>query len=212
MNSGRQIEQQTIVQNKMILIVGDPWSWKSFMASLLGSFYQEIYSNIKIEYFWKQISNDIRSIDDISKISFSEKKGCIILDEAWVNMNSRRFMTDENMRYWELAMLWRKLNKDIYIIAQMDYTVDKSVRNLCRYTIHMRAWYSWKNYLMFEFDVMDRSGQLVSQKQIDLFEWARQSGFSYSSLESSRIWRSTEETLDKEEILYANFGKRARKF
>jgi chloramphenicol 3-O-phosphotransferase len=94
------MSESTIVQNRLIMVTWIPWSWKSFMAALLGSIYREIHSNLKIDYYWIQVSNDLYDINQIEKIKFNETKWCIILDEAWINMNSRKFMTDENQLYW----------------------------------------------------------------------------------------------------------------
>lgn len=180
--------EQVIVQNKLILITGLPWSWKSFFWTFLASNYREIFSNLRIFYHWDQISNDLYSLEEIWKIWFWRIKGCILLDEAGVNMNSRRFMTDENQKYWELAMLWRKLNKDIIVIAQMDHTVDKNVRMLCQYHIEMRAWRSWPDYLTFEYTTWSREWKLLNELEIDLMKWSKLSWITYSSLENSKIW------------------------
>ena len=211
------MSESVIVQNKLILITGMPWSGKSFIAALLASIYREIDSNLKISYYWQQVSNDLYDIKQIWKIRFWEIKWCIVLDEAWVNMNSRKFMTDENQLYWELAMLWRKLNKDIIVIAQMDHTVDKNVRLLCKYHFEMNSWQIWQDYLMFEYNLYNRHWNLLCQKQIDLFEWARLSGFSYSSLEDSKIWKikywdedDTEDVIEKE--ISDSYKERSRKF
>lgn len=184
MNGG---SEQVIVQNKLILITWLPWSWKSFFGTFLASNYREIYSNLRIFHNEVQISNDLYSLEEIWKISFWKIKGCILLDEAWVNMNSRRFMTDENQKYWELAMLGRKLNKDIIVIAQMDHTVDKNVRMLCQYHIEMRAWRSWPDYLTFEYTTWSREWKLLNELEIDLMKWSNISWFTYSSLENSKI-------------------------
>jgi hypothetical protein len=65
---------------------------------------------------------------------------------------------------------------------------------------------------MFEYTVYNRKGDFMCQKQIDLFEWARLSGFSYSSLESSKIWKikNTEENIYDEEIEYESERKKKR--
>lgn len=181
-------QQNIIVQNKLILITWLPWSWKSFFGTFLATAYREIYSNLKIFHNGEQISNDLYSMEEIWKIWFSKIKWVILLDEAGVNMNSRRFMTDENQKYWELAMLGRKLNKDIIVIAQMDHTVDKNVRLLCQYHIEMKAWYNGPNYLNFQYTTLNREWRLLNELEIDLIEWGKLSWFTYSSLENSKIW------------------------
>ena len=53
------------IKNKMYIITGDPWSWKSIFASMLCSTYPEIWSNLNITYRGKTIVNTIKNIEII---------------------------------------------------------------------------------------------------------------------------------------------------
>ncbi len=175
------------IKNKMYIITWDPWSWKSIFASMLCSTYSEIWSNLNITYNWKNIVNTIKNIEDIAKVRFSEKKWVILLEEMWVNANSRRSFSEENMIFSELAMLGRKLNKDIFYIAQIRRTVDVNLRDLTLYEFQMNSWLIGTNYPMFSVTVRDRGDNILWVKELDLIAWQRASGIGYDSLETSRI-------------------------
>lgn len=65
----------------------------------------------------------------------------ILLEEAGINVSSRRFMSEQNMEFSELGMLGRKKNKDIIFIAQIERTVDVNIRELCQYRFDMRSFF-----------------------------------------------------------------------
>lgn len=181
----------TIVKNKIISFVGLPWSGKTFLAVQMASTYPRwtIYSNVDIYENWKLISKPIRDIDDLERIPFTDEKGVILLDELWVNNNSRRAMSESNLIFWRLAMLWRKLNKDIYHIAQLEAMNDKYFRELSEYRFELDSYFvAWKkDYLEYQAKIYNRQGYLVKIVQIDLIKWCELSGISYNSLERSVI-------------------------
>ena len=138
----------------------------------------------------------MKSIDDVENVKFSKTKGVIILDEAGVNMNSRKFATDENMKYWRLAMLGRKLNKDIIVVAQMRHTVDKNVRMLCKFIFEMNSFFESKNYLLYEAKLYDRYDSVRWIKVYDLIKWSELTWYTYSSLETSEIAKNDVKTKE----------------
>lgn len=175
-----------VIQNRIIMITGLPWTGKSFLAAFFASFYREIYSNLEIKLKWAVVSNPIWDLSSIQKIGFSRVKGCIIIEEAWVNISSRSFMSEANMEFSALWMLWRKKNKDIFVIAQLGRTIDVNIRELCQFRFDMRSWRVGSS-IMFEMTIYDRFGNILGSKDIDLVEWARYTWYSYSTLEDSII-------------------------
>lgn len=178
---------EKVIQNRLTIIEGLPGKWKSFFASFQWSFYEYIFSNIDLFRNWKIISNPIRKMTDIEKIPYTDTKWLIIIDEAWVNVSSRKFFSEENAIFGKLWMLWRKLNKDIIFIAQISRTVDVNIRELAVYKYEMNSWYIDSNRLMFEFTVKDRFDNVLWTKEIDLTSWAEENWFSYNTLENSVI-------------------------
>lgn len=190
-----------IIRNKIILILGRPWEGKTFLATFLASHYDRIYSNVNIVKNWKNISSFISSIDEIQDIKFSEKKGVILLDEWWVNVNARRSQSDDNRIYWELGMLSRKLNVDIIICAQLGRMVDVYFRELANYVFEMHAWFDRPSYLMFESRIYrynENGKSLIKIARFDLFSWTKITWITYSTLETSKIQSSKKNKWDQE--------------
>lgn len=187
-----------IVRNKIVLILGRPGEGKSFLSVFMASVYPRIYSNIAIlDKSWKTISNYIKNLEDVSKISFSPKKWVIVLDEWWINLNARDSMSSQNREFWELGILSRKLNVDIILCGQLGRMIDVYFRELAHYTFHMHAWFDRKDYLLFEAKIFSGIGEnIVKVARFDLFEFSRLTWITYNSLETSRI-----EKRKKHEVL-----------
>lgn len=176
-----------IIQNKIFLIEGDPGSGKSIMASAIMSTYSRIYSNLDLKYRGKTVNARLISdMTDIADIPFSETKGIVCIDEGGVNVNSRRFMTEKNLEFSELAMLGRKKNVDICMIAQREFMLDKNFRELAKFVISMNSYFVGRDHLMFEFKIFAK-GQYRKTGKIDLIEWSKRSGFTYDTLDSAKI-------------------------
>lgn len=194
--------ENKIIRNKTILITGDPGSWKTFLSSFFAFSYfinnQKIFSNIDFFYKWwvERINKKIQKIQDIKYIDFQDNKWLIIIDEAWINANARRSMSDKNLEFNELTFLWRKKNCDIIYIAQLDFSVDKYIRSLATFQINMTSYWSWNHYLMYTMEIKKKDF-LIWYKEIDLIAFARDSEFTYNTLESSKI-ESEKETKKRE--------------
>lgn len=202
-----------IIQNKIITVYGDPWSWKTLITLFfVGYFhicgYKRIFSNVEYKYKWKRINRTIKDIKDIeNKIKFSEQKGIVVIDEWGLNINSRRSNSNENLEYARLWMLWRKKNVDIVIVAQLDYSIDKYFRDLSFASFYMESYFIRKDYLMFEVTIY-RKDYLVWKKEFDLFYLIQNTYFEYNTLESSMIWN--EEETNKKYIIEENKNKKLK--
>lgn len=177
-----------IIRNRIILIQGRPGEGKTFLATFIAAAYPRIYSNVNLfDANGHPMSSFIRNIDDLQKIEFSETKWVAILDEWGININARDSHSKENRVYGELGMLWRKLNIDIIICAQLGRMIDVYFRELANYRFEMHAWFEKKDYLMFEAKIYWSGDNIVKIARFDLFEFTRLTGVSYNTLESSRI-------------------------
>lgn len=178
-----------IVQNKIISVIWFPGSWKTFFATMLAFWYPDdrIFANIDIYRYWKRISKRIRDLDDLEHVVYNDRKWILILDEMWINANSRRSMTEANMKFWEVAMLWRKKNVDIINCAQLNGMADKVFRDLSVMRFEMDSYYKSKNYLMFEANVFNKYWIKYKKIKLDLFQLEELTGLTYNTLESSRI-------------------------
>lgn len=194
-----------IIKNKIILILGKPGEGKTFLAHFIASNYKRIYSNVNfLDDKWNVVNEHIKNIEDLKEIWFSPEKWVIVLDEWGVNINARRSSSDDNRVYGELGMLWRKLNADIIICAQLGRMIDVYFRELANYIFEMHAWFEKKDYLMFEAKIYSNGGDtIIKVARFDLFEWVRLTWFTYNTLEQSRIkWkeRNPVENVQKNEI------------
>lgn len=96
-------------------------------------------------------------------------------------------MSESNMEFGKLGMLGRKKNVDIIVISQLERMTDVYFRELSTASFQMRSWFVDSEKLMFEFSLLDQFGDIQWSKFVDLFEWAKTTGYSYDSLESSTI-------------------------
>lgn len=175
-----------IIQNEIYTIYWKPWKWKTFFAAYLASIHKRIYANFEIMFKGKQVANIIWNIDDIEKIDYSDMKGVVVLDEGGINLNARRSMSDANMEFWKLGMLWRKKNVNIIVISQLERMTDIYFRELSGCSFTMNSWFESHDKLMFEFE-LSRNGKVVWSKFVDLFEWSQKTGYTYDTLESGKI-------------------------
>lgn len=90
------------------------------------------------------------------------------------------------MEFGKLLMLGRKKNLNIITISQLERMTDVYARELSKNSFHMRSWFVTPDKLMFEYTV-SKNGQIVGSKFVDLFEWSRLTGYSYNTLETSKM-------------------------
>lgn len=190
-----------IIQNKIITIYWKPWSWKTLLSLFFASFYcrkgSKIYSNVDYFFNKKKINETIKDIKDIKKIPPQSQKWLVVVDEWWVNINSRRSMSDDNIELWQLWMLSRKKNIDIIVIAQLDYTIDKYYRDLSRSSFYMRSFFIKKDYLIFEADIF-KNDNFFWKLELDLLFFIKNSLYSYDTAEES-IFKKTKK-IEKPKI------------
>ena len=101
-----------------------------------------------------------------------------------------------------MIFLWRKKNCDIVFLAQLDYSLDRYMRDLANANIHMESYPIWKNYLNFTLKIK-KGDYVIWYKEIDLIRFANESGFHYSTLESSKITK--EEKVKKEKPILTDW-------
>ena len=86
-------------------------------------------------------------------------------------------------------MLGRKKNVNIIMISQLERMTDVYFRELASASITMNSWFikGGDGKLMFEATFRNSSGNIEGSKFVDLFEWSELTGYTYNSLESSKI-------------------------
>lgn len=178
------------IKTEIYSVLGVPWSWKTFFACFLAYFYTRVYANIDIKYWKEQKSNIYKEMQDLEKIKFSEVKGLLIIDEWWINVNSRRSSSSRNLEFWKLAMLSRKKNVDVLIIWQLERSLDVYYRELSRYIFQMTSYFVKADYLMFEAFIKKMNytwDEILGFRKLDLIKFSRLTNLKFSTLESSEI-------------------------
>lgn len=185
-NEVSTVSSNKIIQNKIYMIVGPPWSWKSIVATYMASWHPIIYANYEIKYRWKKCNNSITHVDQLEYITIQDDKTMIVIDEWGVNNNARNSWSEWNMLFWQLAMLWRKKNANIIMVSQLSRMSDVYYRELADCIIEMKSWYVTSDKLMFEMTI-ERNWIVQGSKIVDLFEWSKEMWYTYNTLESWRI-------------------------
>lgn len=184
------------LKNKLMMINWLTWSWKSFFACYLSSFYERIICNFSIFYEWEKINESINTMLDIQWIDYSPIKWVCIIDESWLNINARRWMSQTNLDFIELSALSRKKNIDIIVISQVERMIDVVVRELCRCSFEMQSYFIWKDYLMFDITVQNRNWNLVKKISADLFKFTQKYHWTYDTKENSKIEKNNNKKID----------------
>lgn len=125
-----------MLQNRIIWIYWQMWSWKTLYAVILSSLYNRVFANFKIKGHKDAIF--LKNIFEIEKVEKQEQKWLLILDEANLNFSGRDSMSNKNKSLIKLLLLSRKKNLDFVIVWQDFGWVDKYVRNLSEvvYLLH----------------------------------------------------------------------------
>lgn len=175
------------IQNKIFLILGKPWSWKSMFMIFVCSFYKRIISNVDITLNWRSIVSEyITWVDDLAKIEFSMEKAIVFIDEWWVNLNARDSSSWENEEFAKLAIYSRKINADIWVAWQLKRMIDVYYREMSSYMFNMHAYFDeWK--LMFECVQEWEYWNLLWIKTMDLIWFMDETWYSYNTLERSEL-------------------------
>ena len=158
---------------------------KTFFSVMMASHYRRIYSNFDITLRWKSVTNIFTEKKQLQKIEYSDTKGIILLDEEWLNNNSRRSSSESNMEFAEVLVLSRKKNVDIVTISQLERMKDVYVRELSSYGVEMidPVWVT-KKKIIFQYDIY-RWDTYEGTKVVDLIEWTERTWYEYNTLDDS---------------------------
>lgn len=125
-------------KNAIYLVEWSMWTGKSLLISVLSVDYAYVYANFKLESKVSSVQKMIYR-DDIFALASrrDKKKWMLIIDEWQKYLNRRRSMSKENKEMWDLTVLSRKANLDIYIIVQNWHRLDEQLTWFVDYKITM---------------------------------------------------------------------------
>lgn len=191
-----KINNNKQITNKIINIFWLPGSWKTLLATCMTCDYTRIFANYEIQkthimqekIYWKKkiyktlINQLIRSYNELQLIQYNDTKWLLILDEAWINFNSRNSMSRLNKKFNELMFISRKKNLDIIIIWQLNFTIDKVLRQLSTYNFIMN-WKKWKEFEYFLYKNTTFWETFISTFKINLLKILSKLRLEYNTLD-----------------------------
>ena len=162
-------------------------------ASCLASDYDEIFCNYNLRIKWKKV-NIFRDYGFLRNLKFEEKKRLIILDEGWINFNSREFMRDENRAIWKLLFVSRKFNFDFIFISQYDFTLDKYIRYSADYMFFLKKKIKNKKYYIevnkYRIDNKTWKDFFIDSYDFNGLEYMKLKGISYDTRDLATLQKA----------------------
>lgn len=178
-------------------------NWKTVLWIRLAlDFFPRIYSNVNIYQNWESIvSKLIEQSSDIKNIRFSLMPWVILIDEAWLNANSKDTRSEDSRSLQEDAIFlaWKK-NCSVIWISQRFESIDINARVLADYIINVKKYSRGKEHPIFYVtkERMKWARLLYVQKyKTDTLQEFKDNWISYNTLEQSRM--KTKKQVKKEE-------------
>lgn len=174
-----------------IILYWKQWTGKTLTAICLSLDWEKrIYSNFMIYKDGKQINKKLKDISDVNNIRFSYTPWVIIIDEAGINMSSRKSMSNTNEILNNLLFLVRKLNCSLIWISQRIESIDVNVRVLSELVLEMRKVRRKKNHPVFVWTkqkYIRGKLQFGQQYRIDAISILNAKKITYNTLEKSKM-------------------------
>jgi len=188
-NSSENIEKE--IDTVWIIIHWKQWSWKTVLWICIAMDWQErIYANFEIFKNLKLLNKKINNLEDINKIRFSYTPWVIIIDEAWINANSKDTRSIGNRFLQEILFLVRKLNCSLIWISQRFESIDINARVLSELIIEMKKIKRKNKYPIFIANKQKQKWSnliFLQQYKIDCIWYMKINNLSYNTLEKSKI-------------------------
>lgn len=195
--------EQSLAQNiekeidtKTFIVYGKMRNWKTLNWICMAlDFYPRIYSNVNIYQNWKSIVNLIESYDQINKIRFSHTPWVLLLDEAWLNANSKDWRSGEVRWLIDVLFLIGKKNLSVIWIAQRYESIDINARVLADAIIEMRKIPRQNTYPIFTCVKQKQKGgklEWIHSYSLDSISILNYYKITYNQLEESRLSKKTD--------------------
>ncbi|MHA1341038.1 MAG: hypothetical protein ACTSO2_13780 [Promethearchaeota archaeon] len=130
----------------LILVLGHMGSGKTLLLTILGYLTNSrVISNFKLQYPNKKVEN--LSITQIVNEDFKDKV-VILLDEAWLYLDSRRSSSSINQIFSYILFQSRKKNLNFYLTAQLGNSLDVRFRKLADFIVYCENKRFYFEYVM----------------------------------------------------------------
>lgn len=179
------------LETKSVLVYWLPWWGKTLTSWLLTCWYKRIYSNTDFYRYGKQINKKVTSMSQIKRLKFSETPWILVIDEVWINANSRNSQSDGNKLFGELSFIARKHNLYLVWIAQRLMSFDINQRDLSNLILHCKSVPRGKKHPLIhvtrERDLWRGNTQFDAEWLIDIISIQKAFWATYNQLDQSRI-------------------------
>lgn len=186
-----------------IIVYWKQWAWKTLFAiNLALDWEKRIYANFSIFKNWKIINKPLVSVSDVNKIRFSYTPWVIVIDEAWINANSKDSRSEQSRILQEILFLVRKKNCSLIWISQRFESIDINARVLSELIIEMRKISRWKSPPIFIATRQKQKGSkliYMNQFKIDTIWMMKKQWITYNTLETSKFESIKKDKKEKDQ-------------
>lgn len=194
------------IDMKTIIIHWKMRQWKTITAihmALDEKYNWRIYSNVDIYHYGKSIiTKKIVDFTELDRIRFSYTHWLIIIDEAWINANSKDSFWETNRLLQKILFLAWKKNCSVMWIAQRYDSIDINARVLADIIIKVKKIRRWKLHPTF---ILTRQRQkrlqleFIQQYKLDVIWELKVIGITYDTLEESVMTNNIAQKRKKQE-------------
>lgn len=139
---------------------------------------REFIRHAEDRYHFSEDLDELFSLDLAGK---GEGRGRMVLDEAHNWMNARSWSAGDRETIVRFFSQHRKLGWDVDLIAQHPEMIDKQVRNLCEYIVHLRNLKkaSWGGVRIFPFNLFlaitcwHAAARVVVKREVFRLTWKK---------------------------------------
>lgn len=179
------------------------WSWKTLLSiAICTDYYKRVYANFSIFEHWQILNKIVSSYSEIENIRFSYTPWILIIDEAWINANSKDWRSLDSRILQELLFLTRKKNLTLIWIAQRYESIDVNARVLadCIFEMVKLKWKKRPRFIINK-QKQKRGSQTLEWRgsyNFDLIWFLDFYWLTYNQLEESRM-KKTNRKKEQEE-------------
>jgi len=186
---GNNIEKE--VDTTTMIIYWKMRNWKTLNAICIGlQYYPRIYSNVNMYQNWKSIVKFLEDYQSIKNIRFSYTPWILIIDEAWLNVNSKDSFSKDNRLMQEVLFLIGKKNLSLIWIAQRFESIDVNARALVDLILKMTKIRRQNQHPTFIVTKQRQKWwqlEFITQYKMDSISILKSLGVTYNQLEESKL-------------------------
>lgn len=189
------------MENFVFSIIWERWAGKTQLSSIIASDYPVIYSNYQLKIKWKKVFQYTGTLSFWSdwnaylwniKLEKTNHKEIILVDEAWINYNSKKSQTQENMSFSEFVIVSRKYNKDLVFITTQDYSINKDFRFETNFWFNCQKRFDedWNFYTLVEKLKLNRNTwnvDLLDDYKLYWIQLMKELGIEYDTTDIAKI-------------------------